>query len=71
MAPPDPASFFCIRPCCALYVLAALIADSSSGPDLVLARVLKACARELAAPKTLIARSVLARGRWPEIRCQH
>ena len=39
---------------------------TGAGPDLLLARVLKACAAELALPVTLLTRKCLRERGWPE-----
>ena len=67
--PPDLTSFFRIRVRAARSVLAALRADSGTGPDEVSTRVLTACVRESALPIALIAYLILQHGRWPEIWC--
>ena len=46
-------------------LLAALDEHSGTGPDRLPARILKSCAAELALPVTLLARKLLAAGRWP------
>ena len=49
-----------------LKVLRGLDEHSGTGPDRVPARILKRCAAELALPVTLLARKLLAEGRWPQ-----
>ncbi len=44
---------------------------SGIGPDLLPARVLKACASELALPVTLLTRRLPTQGRWPSCRRTH
>ena len=46
-------------------LLKALAEGSSTGPDLLRARVLKRCADPLALPITLLTRKLLREGRWP------
>ena len=46
-------------------LLATLDEHSGTGPDRLPARILKSCAAELALPVTLLARKLLAAGRWP------
>ena len=46
-------------------ILKSLDEHSGTGPDRRPARILKRCAAELALPVTLIARKLLAEGRWP------
>ena len=71
LAPPDSMDFCRIRTRSAKAVLASLRADSGTGPDLVPARVLRTCARELSRPTALLARQIIAQSRWPELWCRH
>ncbi len=52
-------------------VLKNLDENSGTGPDLLPARILKRCARELALPVTLLARKLLREHRWPSCWRQH
>ena len=71
LAPPAQASFLRVRLRTAKFMLASLRADSGTGPDILPARVLKACAAELALPVVLLGRLILRCGRWPECWCVH
>ena len=71
IVPSDGVGFFRIRLRCTRSVLSSLRADSGTGPDLLPARVLKMCARSLAVPVCLLARSILAHSRWPACWCDH
>jgi hypothetical protein len=52
-------------------MLSKLREDSGTGPDLLPARILKKCFRELAKPVKLLALRILATGVWPELWLQH
>eukprot|EP00959_Pyramimonas_sp_CCMP1952_P256960 5368674-Pyramimonas_sp.AAC.1 len=52
-------------------MLSSLHVDSGTGPDLLPARVLKICARELTLPFTKLARLILPRGEWPHVWTTH
>ena len=50
----------------AAAVLAALRADSSTGPDLLPTRLLQRCSSQLAKPLCLLGRRILETGEWPD-----
>ena len=54
-----------------LRVLKNLKEDSATGPDLLAACFLKACAEVLALPLALLARQILATHRWPQLWTYH
>ena len=47
-------------------ILKKIDVDKSTGPDQLPGRVLKACARELALPITMLAKQMLVQGVWPD-----
>ena len=49
-----------------LAELRGLRADSSTGPDEISARYLKACSKAIAFPLTLLTRAILHQGVWPQ-----
>ena len=71
IAPEEPDRFPRLRVRCARQFLLSLRVDSGTGPDLLPARVLKTCARELALPVCLLARSIVSHARWPASWCEH
>jgi hypothetical protein len=52
-------------------VLGAVKVSSSTGPDMLPARILKICAVELAVPMLLLAQAILLSGIWPAIWLAH
>ncbi len=65
------AGFLRLRVRTVYKLLKSLDESSGTGPDLLPARILKHCARELALPVTLLARKLLREHRWPLCWRQH
>ena len=61
----EQSGFMRLRVRTLLKLLKNLDEHSGTGPDRLPARILKSCASELALPVTLLARKLLAEGRWP------
>ncbi len=57
--------FVLVRRKCVVKTLEKLDVDSGTGPDLLAARVLKNCARELSLPLAKLIRRIIAEGFWP------
>ena len=45
--------------------------DSATGPDELPTRILTECAKQLAEPFCMLAKLILAQGRWPELWMEH
>ena len=62
----DSRQFGLVEETLALQVLSEIRSDSATGPDLLPARILKECARQLARPISMLARRIIATSTWPE-----
>ena len=51
--------------------LSKLVENSATGPDLLPARILKLCTKQLALPVFLLAMAILRSGEWPQTWGQH
>ena len=62
----EMSNFVVIRQRWALRVLKNLREDTASGPDKLPAKFLRSCAHQLALPLTLLTRTLVSSGTWPE-----
>ena len=60
-----------LHPLAARDIMKKLREDSAMGPDLVPTRIIKHCASSLAVPVYLLAMTILATGRWPDLYTIH